>query len=76
MHDVLYEHQHALELDNLVRHAAMLNLNVDRFARELATGVYAPRVRQHFMQHFMSGARSGVNGTPSVIINGRRHDDS
>ena len=24
----------------------------------------------------MSGVRSGVNGTPTFYINGRRHDDS
>ena len=70
MHDMLYEHQSALDRNNLVRYAATLNLDVDRFARELATGVYAPRVREHFM----SGVRSGVNGTPTFFINGRRHD--
>ena len=70
MHDMLYEHQSALDRNHLVQYATMLNLDVDRFARELATGVYAPRVREHFM----SGVRSGVNGTPTFFINGRRHD--
>jgi len=27
-------------------------------------------------EDFMSGARSGVNGTPTFFINGHRHDDS
>ena len=26
------------------------------------------------MDDFMSGVRSGVNGTPTFFINGRRHD--
>ena len=34
--------------------------------------MYAGRVREDFM----SGVRSGVNGTPTFFINGRRHDAS
>ena len=70
MHDMLYEHQHALDFDSVVRYAAILDLDVARFAQELASGVWAPRVREHFM----SGVRSGVNGTPTFFINGQRHD--
>ncbi|HKQ50946.1 MAG TPA: thioredoxin domain-containing protein, partial [Pyrinomonadaceae bacterium] len=44
--------------------------DTDRFARELAEGVHQPRVREDFM----SGVRSGVNGTPTFFINGVRHD--
>jgi protein-disulfide isomerase len=33
-------------------------------------GVHKPRVREDFM----SGVRSGVNGTPSFFINGLRYD--
>ena len=33
---------------------------------------FAPRVRADFL----SGVRSGVNGTPSFFINGARHNDS
>jgi len=42
----------------------------ERFATELADRAYQPRVREHFM----SGVRSGVNGTPTFFINGHRHD--
>ena len=70
MHDMLYEHQNALTYDHLVRYAEMLNLDIVRFTSELATGAYASLVREHFM----SGVRSGVNGTPTFFINGRRHD--
>ena len=72
MHDMLYEHQHAIDVDSLARYAAILNFDVDRFDGDLASGVWAPRVREHFM----SGVRSGVNGTPTFFINGRRHDDA
>jgi protein-disulfide isomerase len=70
MHDWLFEHQQALTDRDLVRYAAEIGLDVDRFTRELVTHVHAPRVREDFM----SGVRSGVNGTPTIFINGVRHD--
>jgi protein-disulfide isomerase len=70
MHDVLYENQAALEPESLIEYGAALGLDVDRFTRELNEHVYAPRVKEDFR----SGARSGVNGTPTFFINGERHD--
>jgi protein-disulfide isomerase len=70
MHDMLYEHQTALDGSHLLMYAAALDLDVKRFAEELATHAHADRVREDFM----SGVRSGVNGTPSFFINGHRHD--
>ena len=72
MHDHLYEHQRHLEVDDLRGYAAELGLDVDRFTDELAQHTHAARVREDFM----SGVRSGVNGTPTFYINGVRHDDS
>src|SRR3954471_13029704 len=71
-HDMLYEHQDALEDDDLIAYAAQLGLDLDRFQIDLAQGTYADRVREDFM----SGVRSGVNGTPTFFVNGRRHDGS
>jgi predicted DsbA family dithiol-disulfide isomerase len=72
MHDYLYEHQRKLTDPDLHQYAVELGLDVDRFDRELAEHVHGPRVREDFM----SGVRSGVNGTPTFYVNGRRHDDS
>ena len=72
MHDLLYENQQRLEANDLVGYADSLGLDVERFERELEEHVHAPRVREDFM----SGVRSGVNGTPSFYINGVRHEDS
>ena len=72
MHDILYERQDALELEDLVAYAQALGLDLGRFQIELVQGVHAPRVREHFI----SGVRSGVNGTPTFFVNGRRHDGS
>lgn len=72
MHDYLYEHQDALESEDLVGYAKLLALDVRKFAEDLATHAHAARVREDFM----SGVRSGVNGTPTFYINGIRHDGS
>jgi len=72
MHDALYEHQDALEADNLVAYATKLGVSVKRFAADLENRVHAPRVREDFQ----SGVRSGVNGTPTFFINGGRFDGS
>jgi len=72
MHDYLYEHQAHLENGDLLRYGAELGLDVDKFSDELARHVHEARVREDFM----SGVRSGVNGTPTFYINGVRHDDS
>ena len=72
MHDLLYEHQRALDDAHLRRYAAELGLDEGRFDRELSGHAYAGRVREDVV----SGARSGVNGTPTFFINGRRHDGS
>ncbi|MGB2876206.1 MAG: thioredoxin domain-containing protein [Gaiellaceae bacterium] len=72
MHDLLYENQRRLRDENLRAYSEEVGLDVERFVRDLAEHVHAARVREDFM----SGVRSGVNGTPSFYINGARHDDS
>jgi protein-disulfide isomerase len=72
MHDMLYEHQRALEPQHLLLYAEALGLDLQQFGHDLASHVHAPRVREDFM----SGVRSGVNGTPTFFINGVRHDGS
>jgi protein-disulfide isomerase len=70
MHDMLFERQRALEDEDLVSYAVELGLDLDRFQQELFNHMHRPRVREDFL----SGVRSGVNGTPSFFINGERHD--
>jgi protein-disulfide isomerase len=72
MHDLLYENQRRLRDPDLHAYAETLGLDLERFDRELAERVHADRVHEDFM----SGVRSGVNGTPTFFINGVRHDDS
>jgi protein-disulfide isomerase len=72
MHNLLYENQKRLRDEDLLGYAEKLGLDVVAFERELAEHVHTARVREDFM----SGVRSGVNGTPTFYINGVRHDDS
>ena len=72
MHDTLFEHQRRLEDDRLARYAREVGLDVGRFKADMASHAHAERVREDFL----SGVRSGVNGTPTFFINGVRHDAS
>ena len=70
MHDLLYENQGALEDDDLARYASDLGLDARGLIGEVQSGAHAPRIKEDFR----SGARNGVNGTPSFFINGVRYD--
>jgi len=70
MHDRLFEHQRHLADGDLVEYALAEGLDGSRFAEDLTEHRFADRVREDFM----SGVRSGVNGTPTFFVNGRRHD--
>ena len=72
MHDSLFEHQRALDAAHLVGYTAALGLDPAWMAEVLAGGEFAEAVREDFL----SGVRSGVNGTPTFFINGVRHDGS
>jgi predicted DsbA family dithiol-disulfide isomerase len=72
MHDMLFEHQDALEPQDLIGYAESVGLDVPRFERDLEAGTYAKKVRDDFR----SGVRSGVNGTPTFFVNGDRYDGS
>jgi protein-disulfide isomerase len=70
MHARLYENQEALADEDLLDHAAAIGLSLAKFVEDMREHRYLPRVRANFS----SGARSGVNGTPSFFINGIRYD--
>jgi Na+/H+ antiporter NhaA len=69
MHDLLFAHREELELHHLHGYAEQLGLDVRRFDDELRRRVYAARVQRDVD----SADRSGVAGTPTFFVNGRRH---
>jgi Na+/H+ antiporter NhaA len=69
MHDLLFAHQGALELPDLVAYAERLGLDTDRFAGDLESGAGERRIADD-----VEGADlSGVSGTPTFFVNGLRH---
>jgi Na+/H+ antiporter NhaA len=69
MHDLLLAHQGELTPSSLRGYARELGLDVERFAEELRRRTYAARVSADVA----SADASGVSGTPSFFVNGRRH---
>jgi Na+/H+ antiporter NhaA len=69
LYDALLTHQDALTLSELRRYAEQLSLDVGRFWDELRHHEHAPRVAEDVA----SADASGVSGTPTFFINGRRH---
>ena len=69
MHDVLLTHQEALRPADLIAYAEQLGLDVDRFADDLRSDAGASRVAEDVD----SADLSGVTGTPTFFVNGRRH---
>jgi len=72
MHDLLYENQGFLEDQHLFTYAERCGLDLEAFARDIDSDAIAERIRNDFL----SGARSGVNGTPTFFVNGHRYDGS
>jgi Na+/H+ antiporter NhaA len=69
MHDKLLAHQDALTPGDLERYAQELGLDLERFWDELRHREHAERVAEDVA----TADASGVAGTPSFFINGRRH---
>lgn len=70
MHDLLFEHQHALGDRHLRGYAAALGLDALRFDCELAARLHAKRVRDDIA----SGVKLGVGHAPTFFINGVRYE--
>ena len=70
MHDMLYENQGDLSDSALLRYAQIVVPDVERWVTDLEKATFAERVAADFA----SGVRSGVNGTPTFYIDGRRFD--
>jgi Na+/H+ antiporter NhaA len=69
MHDLVFAHQDALRPADLVAYAEQLGLDVERFTTFLREHSGAARVAEDVD----SADLSGVSGTPTFFINGRRH---
>jgi Na+/H+ antiporter NhaA len=69
LHDLMLDHQDALGPDDLIGYARQLGLDVERFTDDVRARAGAVRVADDVD----SADLSGVSGTPTFFINGRRH---
>jgi Na+/H+ antiporter NhaA len=70
MHDLLLDHQDALDGRDLDRYAEQIGLDRDRFWRDIHDHTGDERIAEDVA----SADASGVTGTPAFFINGRRHE--
>ncbi|CAL9378482.1 Na+/H+ antiporter NhaA [Streptomyces sp. enrichment culture] len=70
MHDLLMAHQGALSGRDLRGYAVEAGLDVERFMADVRAGTGAARVAEDVD----SADLSGVAGTPTFFVDGRRHD--
>jgi protein-disulfide isomerase len=69
MHDALLAHQGGLDEDQLAQYAQEIGIDAERMLGELRRHEYAARVSEDVA----SADESGVSGTPTFFVNGRRH---
>lgn len=65
--DLLFENFDKLEKEDLIAYAQKLDLDLEKFKRDLDSGKFADRVHQDIRE----GRRLGVNSTPSIFVNSR-----
>jgi Na+/H+ antiporter NhaA len=69
MHDTLLNHQGELTARDVKAYAEELGLDKEQLIDDLRRRAYAPRISEDVV----SADESGVSGTPTFFINGRRH---
>jgi protein-disulfide isomerase len=66
MHDLLFELDQPFDDEHLARRAKKAGLDMERYTREMADGVYADKVEKEFKSALFGG---GVTGTPTLYLN-------
>jgi peroxiredoxin/2-hydroxychromene-2-carboxylate isomerase len=69
MVDKLFENQKSLKYHDIMRYGYELGLDMDQFKDHIDCRLFSSKVHDHFM----SGVRSGVTGTPTYFVNGEKY---
>jgi protein-disulfide isomerase len=69
MHDQLFEHQKALEDEDLAAYAEAIGLDMERFHADMATRVHLSAI----LADRAAGEALGITGTPGFAIDGKRY---
>jgi protein-disulfide isomerase len=72
MHDAVFEHQRDLSDAALIKCAQKTGLDISKFKSDFDK----QEIQDKVQSDLESGVRSGVNGTPSFFINGKKYNDS
>lgn len=67
MHDLLFENQESLKEQEILDIAEMLGMDIKKFQSCLESGRYDDKIKDDIK----AGAKVGVEGTPTLFINGR-----
>ncbi len=70
MHDAIFENQQYLNENLLLELAKKLDLDIEQFKTDIEKSELAEKVDSDLQ----SGIDSGVNGTPSFFVNGKKFD--
>lgn len=70
MHEMLYENQDRLADHYLFGYAEQLGVNRARFKKDFADEQFMDKIQSDID----GGVKSGVNGTPSIFINGKKYE--
>ena len=66
-HDLLFSDYHNLSLEKFEEFARKLHLDMELFQKESSD----PKTRSKVRKDYQEGKAAGVNGTPTIFINGR-----
>jgi protein-disulfide isomerase len=70
VHDLIFEHQEHLSDHHLLNYANTAGVDLKKLGTDIRSAPIVDKVEKDMI----GGARSGVNGTPTFFINGKRHD--
>lgn len=70
VHDLIYENQEDISFNQLMKYARTVGTDI----KKLESDMNSLKVINKVEGDMESGARSGVNGTPTFFINGKRHN--
>lgn len=69
VHDALFKNQNSLSPDKVISIAQRAGLNMGKFEDDVAS----PEIRALIQADHQDGEASGITGTPTIYINGRRY---
>ena len=70
MHDILYAHFREISAKNIFVWAKDIGLDLVRFTADLNSGKY----KQLVVKEMNDGMKAGVQGTPTIFVNGKRYN--